>query len=269
MEHFAEFILKLILAEKTYKMFHLALLSAMPQEIGETKKHLRNIKEYKFGDLNVSTGFWDHPFKKEPIFISLAWSGWGKVSSSRAITRIISLSERNFPIDLILFTGVAGGVSKNLNQWDIIISKELVQYDMDASPLYEKYEIPALNETYLKADIFWSEKIFSILKDKIASLKTNFFNETFWGLIGTADRFISDKDDVNRLVQSFPNILAVEMEGAAVAQVATQEKISFVVIRVISDNANEGSEIDFNKFLEDYKIKSWVLINSILLEIYD
>ena len=50
-------------------MFHLALLSAMPQEIGETKKHLRNIKEYKFGDLNVSTGVWDHPLKKEPIFL--------------------------------------------------------------------------------------------------------------------------------------------------------------------------------------------------------
>ena len=161
-------------------MFHLALLSAMPQEIGETKKHLRNIKEYKFGDLNVSTGFWDHPFKKEPIFISLAWSGWGKVSSSRAITRIISLSERNFPIDLILFTGVAGGVSKNLNQWDIIISKELVQYDMDASPLYKKYEIPSLNKTYLKADIVWSEKIFTLLKNKLTPLKTNFFKEAFF-----------------------------------------------------------------------------------------
>ena len=57
------------------------------------------------------------------------------------------------------------------------------------------------------------------------------------------------------------------MEGAAVAQVATQEKIPFVVIRVISDNANEESELDFNKFLEDYKIESWKLINSILYEI--
>ena len=250
-------------------MFHLALLSAMPQEIGETKKHLRNIKEYKFGDLNVSTGVWDHPLKKEPIFISLAWSGWGKVSSSRAITRIISLSEKNSPIDLILFAGVAGGISKNLNQWDIIIAKELVQYDMDASPLYKKYEIPSLNKIYLKADRVWSEKIFTLLKNKVTPLKTNFFNETFFELIGTADRFISDKDDVNQLVDSFPNILAVEMEGAAVAQVAIQENIPFVIIRVISDNANEDSEIDFNKFLGDYKIQSWELINAILLEIND
>ena len=59
------------------------------------------------------------------------------------------------------------------------------------------------------------------------------------------------------------------MEGAAVAQVAIQENIPFVIIRVISDNANEDSEIDFNKFLEDYKIQSWELINSILLEIND
>ena len=50
-------------------MFHLALLSAMPQEVGETKKHLRNIKEHKFGDLNIFTGFWDNPLNKKPIFI--------------------------------------------------------------------------------------------------------------------------------------------------------------------------------------------------------
>ena len=71
-------------------MFHLALLSAMPQEVGETKKHLRNIKEHKFGDLNIFTGFWDNPLNKKPIFISLAWSGWGKVSAARAATRLIS-----------------------------------------------------------------------------------------------------------------------------------------------------------------------------------
>ena len=140
---------------------------------------------------------------------------------------------------------------------------------MDASPLYKKYEIPSLEKTYLKADIVWAEKILSLLKEKVIPLKTNFFNKVFLGLIGTADRFVTEKDEVNQLIQSFSNILAVEMEGAAVAQVATQEKIPFVVIRVISDNANEESEMDFNKFLEDYKIESWNLINSILLEIYD
>ena len=57
------------------------------------------------------------------------------------------------------------------------------------------------------------------------------------------------------------------MEGGAVAQVAIQEKIPFVIVRVISDNANEESEMDFKNFLEDYKIQSWKLINSILLEI--
>lgn len=250
-------------------MFHLALLSAMPQEIGETKKHLRDIKEYKFGDLIIFTGFWDNQLTKKTLFISLAWSGWGKVSASRAITRIIALSYKNFPIDLIIFTGVAGGILKNSNQWDIIIAKELVQYDMDASPLYKKYEIPSLEKIYLKTDIAWTEKIFYLLKNKFSTLKTNFFNKVFIGLIGTADRFVTEKDDVNQLVKSFPNIVAVEMEGAAVAQVATQENIPFVVIRVISDNANDESGIDFNKFLEDYKIESWKLINSILLEIND
>tara|TARA_Y100000589_G_scaffold307946_1_gene324047 strand:+ start:2565 stop:3317 length:753 start_codon:yes stop_codon:yes gene_type:complete len=250
-------------------MFHLVLISAMPQEIGETMKNLRDIKEYKFNDLKIYNGFWDNPITKKSIFISIGWSGWGKVSASRTITRIIALSENTFTIDLILFTGVAGGIQKALKQWDIIVAKELVQYDMDASPLYKKYVIPSLNKRYLKSDTVWSDKIFSLLKNKVLPLKTNFFNKIYLGLIGTADKFVSERDEANKLIQAFSNILAVEMEGAAVAQVATQEKIPFVVIRVISDNANEGAEIDFNKFLEDYKIESWKLINSILLEIYD
>ena len=239
----------------------------MPQEVGETKKHLRDIQEYKFGDLNIYTGFWDNPSNKKTIFISLAWSGWGKVSASRAITRILGLSKNNFPIDLILFTGVAGGISKNSNQWDIIVAKELVQYDMNASPLYKRYEIPSLETTFLKADMVWAEKIFSTLNNKVLPLKSNYFKKAFLGLIGTADKFVTERDEVDKLIKSFPKILAVEMEGAAVAQVATQEQIPFVVIRVISDNANEESELDFNKFLEDYKIESWKLINSILYEI--
>ena len=250
-------------------MFHLVLISAMPQEIGTTIKNLRDIKEYKFGDLIIFTGIWDNVLRKKSIFISIAWSGWGKVSASRTLTRIIALCEKTFPIDLVLFTGVAGGIQKDLKQWDIIIAKELIQFDMDATPLYKKYVIPSLNKTYLKTDIVWSEKIFSLLKNKVLPMQTNFFNKAFYGLIGTADRFISEPKDANKLIELFPNILAVEMEGAAVAQVAYQEKIRFVVIRVISDNANENSEEDFNKFLEEYKIQSWKLINSILLEIND
>ena len=86
---------------------------------------------------------------------------------------------KRIPINLILFTGVAGGVLKSSSQWDIIVAKELVQYDIDASPLYKKYVIPSLDKTYLKADVFWSEKIFSLLKEKFLPLNTNLFNRAF------------------------------------------------------------------------------------------
>ena len=98
---------------------HIALISAMPEEIGNTLNHLENVTSEKFGDLEVYSGKW---FEKnnhtEPILISLAWSGWGKVSAARAVTRLLSNSTKENPIDCIFFTGVAGAVDSNLKQWD-------------------------------------------------------------------------------------------------------------------------------------------------------
>ena len=69
------------------------------------------------------------------LYVSFAWSGWGKVSAARAATRIIGFDFNNFPIEFLIFTGVAGAVNRNLKQWDIVIASELIQHDMDARPL--------------------------------------------------------------------------------------------------------------------------------------
>ena len=68
------------------------------------------------------------------------------------------------------------------------------------------------------------------------------------GLIATGDSFISDKSVINSLRDELPNLEAIEMEGGAVAQVAVQEGVPWIIIRVISDNADSNSEIDFNEF---------------------
>ena len=68
------------------KLFHLGLLAAMPEELGEITKNLDNLKSKKFGDFEIFTGEWTNDFNKK-ILISVAWSGWGKVSAARATTR--------------------------------------------------------------------------------------------------------------------------------------------------------------------------------------
>ena len=76
--------------------------------------------------------------------------------------------------------------------------------------------------------------------------------------------FISDKLKLNQLSKEIPNLLAVEMEGGAFAQVAEQEDLPWIVVRVISDEADDNASEDFNSFLEKYKYKSWELIHDFL-----
>ena len=76
--------------------------------------------------------------------------------------------------------------------------------------------------------------------------------------------FISDKRKLEQLSKEIPDLLAVEMEGAAFAQVAHQENIDWIVIRVISDDAGENAVEDFNEFINKYQFKSWELIKYLL-----
>ena len=96
--------------DKKYKIpKHIGILCAMPEEIGSTLENLKNIKITKYGDLKIYSGEWRFSklFSNSPcIYLSVAWSGWGKVSSSRAATRLISHKLNKLKIDMILFTGV-------------------------------------------------------------------------------------------------------------------------------------------------------------------
>ena len=242
---------------------HLALISAMPEEIGNTLKHLNDTSSEKFGDLEIFKGKWND--NNNLIFVSLVWSGWGKVSAARAATRLISNSSKEHPIDCIFFTGVAGAVDSSLKQWDIVIADKVVQYDMDARPLFERFYIPALNQDRLYPSEAWKNKtLLSITKAKNNGLLKEFGLITK-GLIGTGDRFISDRNVLNELAKDLDDLKAIEMEGAAVAQVATQEGIPWVIIRVISDAADLNAAQSFSEFIEKYKRSSWYLIKNILL----
>ena len=257
-----------MLYSKTMLNLHIALISAMPEEIGNTLNHLEDISSKKFGDLEIYQGKWiQKNNNSEPILISLVWSGWGKVSSARAATRLISNSSKENPIDCIIFTGVAGAVDSNLKQWDVVVADKVVQYDMDARPLFKKFYIPALNLDRLSSSKTWTKKTYSA----IFNAKDNGLLEDFGsinkGLIGTGDRFISDRNILVKLSKDLDGLKAVEMEGAAVAQVASQEGIPWVITRVISDEANSNAAQNFSEFLVKYKEKSWLLLNTILLGI--
>lgn len=245
------------------KLFHLGLLAAMPEELGEITKNLDNLKSKKFGDFEIFTGEWTNDFNKK-ILISVAWSGWGKVSAARATTRLISNIIDDLKINLIIFTGVAGAVDLRLKQWDIVISEAVIQHDFDASPLFKKFVIPSLNKEKIYAKKYLLDDFYTILNKNINKLKYEIFGSVYKGLIATGDSFISDKKKLKQLSLEIPKLLAVEMEGASFAQVAYQEEIDWIIIRVISDAADDSAPDEFNSFLSKYKSKSWDLLQLFL-----
>jgi len=244
------------------KSINICLLSAMQEEIGSIIDNLENVTETEYGDLKVFYGKLKKKVKNyKSINIIFAWSGWGKVSAARAITRILA---GKYKIDLIIFTGVAGGVNKNLSQWDIVIANEVIQHDMDARPIFEKFVIPPLKKAKLESNTFLNNWILNSLKKSIKNGKLKKFGLIKMGLIATGDAFISEESVIKRLKDELPNLEAIEMEGGAVAQVAEQEGVPWVIVRVISDSADVNSAKDFDQFLKDYVLNSWQLIDCFL-----
>ena len=238
----------------------------MPEETGVILDNLSSIKSKKFGDFELFSG--EYYLEEKVIYISTAWSGWGKVSAARATTRLLSSTFESIPVEMAFFTGVAGAVDKNLKQWDIILSDSVIQHDMDARPLFEKFVIPSINQKKIIPNNDLLESIFFELNRQLSKKNLSKFGSLHKGLIATGDMFISNREKLYQLSQDIPGISAVEMEGAAFAQVAIQEKVDWLVLRVISDEANENASIDFNKFLIEYKENSFDLIKCFLYALF-
>lgn len=235
----------------------------MPEEVGVILDNLKFIETSRYGDLELFSGEWINN-KERKVLITTTWSGWGKVSAARATTRLISKKFQNLPVDILLFTGVAGAVDKKLKQWDIVISEFLIQHDMDARPIFDKYVIPALKKKNITADKTILNNLYNNINAELQKGNLQIFGKIYKGLIATGDIFVSDRKKIDLLLSEISGLLAVEMEGAAFAQVAQQEKIDWIVMRVISDGANEESSEDFNNFLKKYKFKSFELIRCFL-----
>ena len=235
----------------------------MPEEIGVILRNLESIKSSKFGDLELYSGNFILEDSRE-ILITTGWSGWGKVSAARATTRLLSSRIESIPVDVAIFTGVAGAIDPKLRKWDVILADSLIQHDMDARPLFDKYVIPALKNKKIIPNIDLLDKVHNGLKKELNQKRFYKFGNLYKGLIATGDLFVSDTKKINQLSKDIFELYAVEMEGAAFAQVALQEKVDWLVLRIISDTADENASEDFNKFLSEYKLKSFDLIKCVI-----
>ena len=182
----------------------------------------------------------------------------GKVAAATTATTLVE----KFGVTHILFTGVAGAGDDAVQVGDIVVADALLQYDIDVSPLFPKFQVPLTGLSHFATDQVLSNLAASAakcfleadFKGAIAATQRQDFGllspRLHRGLIASGDQFISCAKQVNALGAALPGLLAVEMEGAAVAQVCFELGVPFAVIRTISDNANEGAAVDFMQFVK-------------------
>ena len=169
--------------------------------------------------------------------VVLVQSGIGKVMSAMSVT----ILAETFGVDAIINTGSAGAVSEGLAIGDVVIADRLVYHDVDVTAFGYAYGQMAGQELYFLAD--------SDLMAKLQAVLAQEGQESHLGLIATGDSFIADPDRVAAIKHHFPEVLAVEMEGAAIAQAAQAASKPFLVIRAMSDTAQGDANITFDEFI--------------------
>jgi adenosylhomocysteine nucleosidase len=181
----------------------------------------------------------------------------GKVAAAATATMLVE----RFGVTHILFTGVAGAGDAGVQVGDIVVADALVQYDMDASPLFPRFDVPLTGISRFQSDLALTSRLAASaatfleldFADAIAPGERQAFGlvrpRLHRGLIASGDQFISSAQRIQTLNGELPGLLAVEMEGAAVAQVCFELGVPFAVIRTISDNANEDAATDFMRFV--------------------
>ena len=230
----------------------IGIISAMQEEM---QTLLDNLQEPLATTKGMRTYYHGKLFNVE---IVLVFSRWGKVASATTATQLIN----DFEVDEIIFTGVAGAISKDLNIGDIIIGKHLYQHDVDASPLFKKFEVPLLNKTYFETSLTHRERLYQATRafinsyvDFISPEKARSLQiidpKVIIGDIASGDQFLSETIATESLSSELPTVLCVEMEGAAVAQVCFEYEIPFSILRIISDKANDNAHIDFPLFAKE------------------
>ena len=185
-------------------------------------------------------------------------SRMGKVAAAATAAMLIE----RFDVSHIIFTGVAGSADPDIRVGDLVVATQLVQHDMDASPLFPRFEIPLTGLSRFSTD--------PALSAQLAVAGQNFLSQDFQmvidspdrakfrggqprlhhGLIASGDEFVSSRERLVQLKENLADLLAVEMEGAAVAQVCHEFGVPFAIIRTISDDADESSAEDFMRFIE-------------------
>lgn len=209
----------------------IGIIAAMPEELVYLTQNLDKTQEVQFLGNTYYTGTIG---KTEVVLVQ---SGIGKVMSAMSVAVLAD----HFQVEAIINTGSAGALAEGIAVGDVVIADKLVYHDVDVTAFGYAYGQMAGQPLYFESDKNFITRIQTILSQL----------EQTWhlGFIATGDSFIAGEDKIASIKSHFPDVLAVEMEGAAIAQAAQALGLPFLVIRAMSDNANHEASISFDEFI--------------------
>lgn len=165
-------------------------------------------------------------------------SGIGKVNAAICTQILVD----DFNVDYVINTGIAGSLNAAINIGDIVISDDVLHHDMDATNFgYPLGQVPRMDTLSFPAD----KHLIEVAKAACAKVVPEI--GTHVGRIVSGDQFISDKATKERITKNF-NGFCTEMEGASIAHTAYLNKVPFVILRAISDKADDSASVDYPTF---------------------
>ena len=229
----------------------IGIIGAMREEVAQLKAAMEDVAITKKASMDFYEGYLNG---KSVVIVQ---SGIGKVNAAVCAQILVDL----FAVDCVINTGIAGSLRAEINIGDIVVSTDAIQHDVDAAEFgYAKGQIPQLDTLAFKAD----EKL---VQQALASCRqVNQDIDVFAGRIVSGDQFIADKETKQTIISNFDGY-CTEMEGAAIAQVAYLNQLPFVIIRAISDKADNSAHVDYPTFEKQAIENSVKLVKNMVAQI--
>lgn len=229
----------------------IGIIGAMEEEITNLKSHMQVDEVQTIAGMSFFKG------AVKGTKLVLVRSGIGKVNAGICTQILASV----YGVDTVINTGIAGSLNADIDIGDIVVSTSLVQYDVDARNFgYKLGEIPRMNIVEFPADKYLIDKTQSVFDSLGLGIKL------YKGMVATGDKFVSEDSLKADIISNF-HAYCVEMEGAAIAQAAMLNNMACVVIRAISDKADNSADVDYRSFeakaIENMSKISLALVDSL------
>lgn len=223
----------------------IAILVAMGKELNLLLPLLNNIKS------EIIDGFTFHSGRVGNNDIVAMQCGIGKVNAAIGTLTLLN----HYKPELVINTGVAGGASQDAHVMDVVVGNTIAYHDVWCGPGTQYGEASGY-PLY-----FESDKRYTSLIPKRGDIKH--------GLICSGDKFIASIEEIRSIQKEFPQVLAVDMESATIAQVCYLRKVPVMVMRVISDSpgASKDNTAQYNDFWQDAPSHTFNLVQSLLTKI--